>query len=381
MKRLICLFDLLCNWLLVVGVMCTLLTTRPAQALPPDFLIETVQGGFNSPTDVEFAPNDLVFVAEMAGIVRVIDNGNLLTTPFVDISSQCNLSENRGLLGIAVHPDFPAAPYVYLNYAYDPPQTAGLSGRSGMDGDGQRVARLSRVTADINTGYVTAVPGSEVVLVGSQSTWENIANPDAAQEDLSYGWTCYEDYTAFGTPVQDCIPADGRSHSTGAVEFGTDGSLFFSIGDASSFVIVDPRSMRSLDLDCLAGKIMRIDPITGQGLPDNPFFDGDPDSNRSKVYNLGLRNPYRFTIDPYTNMPWIGDVGMATWEEVNYGRGQDFGWPCYEGGDGQNLPTNGYEDLEQCAAYYGNNSAAAPILSWNRSGTGGGRDGGADLYR
>jgi hypothetical protein len=272
---------------------------------------------------------------------------------------------------MAVHPDFPATPYVYLNYTYDPPQTADLSGLAGRDGDGQRVSRLSRVTADVDTGYVTAVPGSEVVLVGNQSTWENIANPNAAQEDNSDGWTCYENHTAFGIPIQDCMPADGRSHSVGAVEFGTDGSLFFANGDASSFVIVDPRAMRSLDPDSLTGKIMRIDSITGEGLPDNPFFDGNPNSNRSKIYNLGLRNPYRFTIDPYTNMPWIGDVGWTTWEEVDSGRGQDFGWPCYEGGNGQNLRTDGYEALTQCVTYYANNNATPPLLSWNRAGTGG----------
>lgn len=359
------------EWLFIAVAMGVLLNSGPARALPPYFISETVKGGFNSPIDIEFAPHGLVFVAELPGIVKVIADGQLLTQPFIDISSQCNLSENRGLLGIAVHPDFPAMPYVYLNYTYDPPQTAAYSGMAGRDGDGQRVSRLSRVTADVNNGFVTAVPGSEVVLVGNQSSWANIANPSAAQEDNSDGWTCYENHVAFGTPVQDCMPADGRSHSVGAVEFGTDGSLFFSNGDGSSFVIVDPRALRSLDLDSLAGKIMRIDPITGEGLSDNPFYNGNPNSNRSKIYDLGLRNPYRFTIDPYTNIPWIGDVGWATWEEINSGRGQDFGWPCYEGGNSVNLRTGGYEELAQCSAYYANNSSVTPAISWNRSGAGG----------
>ena len=70
---------------------------------------------------------------------------------------------------------------------------------------------------------------------------------------------------------------------------------------------------------------MRVDPLTGLGVPTNPFWDGDPNSNRSRVYQLGVRNPFSFTIHP-TGEVWIGDVGDTEWGEINHGpAGADFG--------------------------------------------------------
>ena len=100
-----------------------------------------------------------------------------------------------------------------------------------------------------------------------------------------------------------------------------------------TFNFTDVRALRALSVDSLNGKILRIDPITGEGYPDNPFYNGNPNSNRSKVYSLGLRNPFRTTVNTFTNEPFIGDVGWGTWEELNTGRGKNFGWPCYEGND------------------------------------------------
>lgn len=341
----------------------------PAQALPPGFGVETVANGLQRPTDMAFASNGTIYVAEMAGRIRTITNGNVAAQPFIDMTPQVNLSSNRGLLGMALHPDFPNTPYIYVSYAYDPPETANFGGASGRDGSGQRVARLSRITADSGTNYVTAVQNSEVVLVGNASTWDNIADPSAGQDNFDQGWTCYEDFTANGIATQDCMPADGQSHSTGAVAFGPDGSLYFSNGDAASYNAVDPRAARAADLDSLAGKIMRIDPVSGQGLADNPFYDGNPSSNRSKVVNLGLRNPFRFTIDPNSGELWIGDVGWTAWEEMNTGTGQDFGWPCFEGGFNVSLQTGGYRDLPSCVTYYPTANATPPTVSWNREGT------------
>ncbi|GAB4538054.1 MAG: hypothetical protein Tsb0014_27370 [Pleurocapsa sp.] len=81
---------------------------------------------------------------------------------------------DRGLLDIAVHPDFfNGSPYVYALYTYDPPEVFQNTGLAGPDGIGNRAARLTRITADVNTAYTTAVPGSEVVILGTNSTWEN----------------------------------------------------------------------------------------------------------------------------------------------------------------------------------------------------------------
>ena len=98
---------------------------------------------------------------------------------------------------------------------------------------------------------------------------------------------------------------------------------------------------------------MRIDPITGEGLSDNPFFNGNPDANRSKVYQYGLRNPFRMSVDPVSGQLYIGDVGWTQWEEINAGNaGDNFGWPYYEGGSGVSLRTNQYQNLPEAIAFY-----------------------------
>src|SRR5690606_35858384 len=194
------------------------------------------------------------------------------------------------------------------------------------------------------------------------------------------------------TPIEDCIPSDDDSHSIGTVLFGTDGSLFFGSGDGSNYVDVDHRALRSQNLDSLAGKILRIDPETGLGLPDNPFYDpACPQCNRSKVYARGLRNPFRFTIHPVTNEPYIGDVGWNNWEEINTGKGANFGWPCYEGGtvsgnEGGNTTSRQQgsyatnpSTASACAALYAQGASAvrAPIFAYNHGSDGTGASGGA----
>lgn len=142
-----------------------------------------------------------------------------------------------------------------------------MTGTVGPDGKGQRVAQLIRVTADNATGFATAIDGSQVVLLGTASTWSEIGDPSAEQVDLNAPWTC----GPAGAYVDDCVPAEGISHTIGTVQFGSDGSLYVGSGDASTWTTVDPRALRSLDPDSLAGKILRIDPITGEGLPGNPY--------------------------------------------------------------------------------------------------------------
>ena len=116
---------------------------------------------------------------------------------------------------------------------------------------------------------------------------------------------------------------------------------------------MDPRTVRVQDIDNLSGKILRIDPITGAGLPDNPFYNGDPGANRSKVYQLGLRNPFRIAVDENSGQLYIGDVGWTRWEEINAGDpGANFGWPYYEGGSGVSLQTNQYSNLPEAQVFY-----------------------------
>src|SRR5262249_42871675 len=135
-----------------------------------------------------------------------------------------------------------------------------------------------------------------------------------------------------GTPIEDCIPSDEDSHSIGTVMFAADGTMFVGSGDGSNYSDVDRRALRSQNIHNLPRKIVHIDQA-GEGLPSNPFFDAPcPSCTRSKVYDYGLRNPFRFPLHPVTGDPYIGDVGWNTWEEINTGKGANFGWPCYEGG-------------------------------------------------
>ncbi|MDX1303600.1 PQQ-dependent sugar dehydrogenase [Photobacterium sp.] len=342
-----------------------------APSLPEGFVLEAYvsDDALSRPVDLEWAPNGWLFVGTKKGIVWIVENDVLIDTPFINIEAEVNSSSDRGMLGTAVHPDFPNTPWVYLLYTYDPPETVGQIDNLGPDGTGQRVARMIRVSADPATNYKTALPGSEVILLGTTSVWENIGDPAAGQDDLSTPWTC----GPTGAYIRDCIAADGRSHSLGTVTFGADGMLYISSGDASSWSTADPRALRSLHIDSPIGKILRIDPITGGGLPDNPFWDGDPDSNRSKVWQLGFKNPYRIQISPYTGEVYSGDVGRNGWEELNYGPpGTDFGWPCYEGGNAVLIEQPIYSSLAECQEYYtSNNAVAAPYAYPHVSGIGG----------
>jgi glucose/arabinose dehydrogenase len=113
---------------------------------------------------------------------------------------------------------------------------------------------------------------------------------------------------------------------------------------------------------------LRINPDTGEGVPGNAFYEpADPNSNQSKVYYSGARRAFRFTFDPATNRPVVGDVGWTTWEEINTAPGSNFGWPYLEGPN----PTGGYRDLSQAISFYSNGDrnsfgdaqAVSPILS------------------
>jgi glucose/arabinose dehydrogenase len=303
------------------------------------FVRETVASDeLELPTAIAFAPNNTIFIAEKRGVVRVWQNGAVLPPPFIDLQDEVNQNGDRGLLGLALHPNFPATPFVYLLYVYDPPGVT-------PDGDGARVARLLRVTADAANPLVAATEtDSRVVLLGKNSTLANIGNPN---NNLDETLVACQNSNGF---VQDCLPDDFPAHTIGQVSFGPDGKLYVSNGDGGTWLHVDARNLRVQALDSLAGKLMRLDPETGAGLPDNPFYDGDPNSNRSKVFNYGLRNPFRFTFLPTTREMFIGDVGWGEWEEINRGRGKNFGWPCYEGANGENNLQVLYADNPQTAA-------------------------------
>ncbi len=348
------------------------LYSDPVQNPAPELVRETVISDLFLPTAMEWTPDaSKIFVAEKSGVVKVFENGALNSTPFIDISDQVNGERDRGLLDIAVHPDFQNTPYIYLLFTYDPPEVFENQGDNlaKPDGRGNRAGRLIRVTADAATNFTTAIPGSEVVLLGTNSTWDNFngfANSTFDFTEPPAG------ILPDGTNVQDFLAADSESHTVGSVEFGPDGLLYVTNGDGTSYNRVDPRTFRVQDIDNLSGKVLRIDPITGEGVASNPFYNGDADANRSKVYQYGLRNPFRMAVDNATGKVYVGDVGWTQWEEINSApAGANFGWPYYEGGNGTPLQTGGYNSLPESQAFYNSGQTTVPaLLGLNHASTG-----------
>jgi glucose/arabinose dehydrogenase len=300
-----------------------------------------------------------MYIAEKGGVIKVVRDGGAVQT-VIDISDRVNEFQDRGLIDFAIHPDFENNPYIYLLYTVDPPEVYDNEGHqfAGPDARGNRAGRLIRVTADASTNYTSVVANSEVILLGSNSTWQNFNGFTDSTLDFTEPAA---GLNPDGSYLNDFINSDSRSHTVGSLAFGLDGSLFVSIGDGASFNRTDVRALRVQDLDSLSGKVLRIDALTGQGLSDNPFFNGDANANRSKVYHYGLRNPWRLSVDPDSGQLFIGDTGLSNFEEINTGApGTNFGWPFYEGGQGVNRATPSYVNLAASQAFYNSGQFAKP---------------------
>lgn len=143
------------------------------------------------------------------------------------------------------------------------------------------------------------------------------------------------------------LPGTTGVHGLTTVLAADDGTLWVSMGDDSDFAHTpDPRAFRAQDLDAMQGKIMHLT-ADGAGVPSNPYYDpAHPASPRSRVFASGFRSPFRFSLDPATGLPIVGDVGWETWEELDVVQpGRNYAWPCWEG----NHPSPGYADFAQCA--------------------------------
>ncbi len=286
--------------ILVGGLAMFVPVIASAQIVEPGFETEVVASGFTLPTAAAFTPDGRIFVAEKGGAIKVVKNGAVLPNPLV-VLSDVNTFGDRGLLGLAVDPNFETNGYIYVSYSYE--------NTPGVNVAGPKTGRIVRLTVVGDT----ASESSKVVLVGSVGG--DINNPSC------------EDFAA----TADCIPSDSNSHSVGGLRFGPDGMLYATLGDGADFSDVDTRALRAQNIDSLGGKMLRIN-TDGTGPSDNPFYDGDPNSNRSKVYALGLRNMFRFNFNETTGKLYGGDVGWGTWEEINeIVSGANYGWPCREG--------------------------------------------------
>ena len=249
--------------------------------------LEDFADGFSSPLALKNAGDERLFVVEQAGVIKIVDlNGTVNTTPFLDIQSIVNAGGERGLLGLAFHPEYQTNGRFFVHY-------------SNSSGDTQ-ISEFSVSTS--NPGI--ANPNSEVMLLTVSQPFSN--------------------------------------HNGGTIAFGPqDGYLYIGLGDGGGGGDTDNNAQNPT---LLIGKLLRIDIDAQSGgnnysIPsDNPFI-GDPNT-RDEIWATGLRNPFRFTMDPETNSIWIGDVGQNAREEVNRANlsqaGLNYGWRCYEG----NAPFN-----------------------------------------
>lgn len=251
-----------------------------------EITLESFANGFSSPVDVKHAGDDRLFVVEQGGRINILNaDGTTNAAPFLNISGIILTGSERGLLGLAFHPDYATNGYFYVNY-------------TNSSGDTQ-VSRFSVSTGDPDL----ANPGSELQIIDYVQPFAN--------------------------------------HNGGSLNFGPDGYLYISSGDGGSGG--DPGN-RAQNTELLLGKMLRIDvdnPAGGNnyGIPnDNPFANDPP--NAPEIWAYGLRNAWKFSFDSETNDIWIADVGQGAREEINKAEsteaGLNYGWRCYEG----NLPFN-----------------------------------------
>lgn len=327
-------------WLMLFAVSGLIAPATKIQAqLPAQFVDELVHNQFSDVVGIAFDANGRLFMWRKSGRVHIFDPATNQTTLLLDISEEVGDWRDHGLLGFALDPNFLTNGYFYLHYAVDRHYLMNYGTTAYNDTSNTYYAatimRVTRYTANPATGFTSVVSGSRFILLGE--TKET------------------------GTPLLH------ESHSTGSLLFGRDGTLLVATGDAASYNNVDGGSssdtywsqalsdgilkpkenigaFRAQLIDCHNGKILRLDPLTGNGLPSNPYYDATaPRAPRSRVWALGLRNPFRCAIRPNTGStnPADGnpgticaaDVGWTTWEDLHIitTPAQNCGWPLYEG--------------------------------------------------
>ncbi|HEX7974165.1 MAG TPA: PQQ-dependent sugar dehydrogenase [Anaerolineales bacterium] len=256
-------------------------TSLPASGLPDPagYTWQPVASGLDFPVDLANAGDGSgrLFVVEKKGVIRFILNGNLASTPFLDIQDRVgSRGSEQGLLGLAFHPQYAQNGYFFINYT---------------DLKGNTVIARYRVSTD---------------------------DPNRA-DPRSEGRLIY-------------IPQPYPNHNGGAMAFGPDGYLYLGLGDGGSEG--DPLG-NGQSLNTLLGKILRVDINSIENIaipPDNPLQN----TKVPEVWAYGLRNPWRFSFDRKTGDLYIGDVGQNLWEEIDFVAagskgGQNFGWNYFEG--------------------------------------------------
>ena len=254
----------------------------PMTPLPTTLNLELFASGLSSPVYLTAVPNDpqRVFVVEQVGRIRIIRNGQLLATPFLDIRSRVQSGGEQGLLSVAFHPNYANNGWFFVNY----------TDRAG-NGDTQ----VERYTV-------------------------SASNPDSANPASAHAVIT--------------IDQPFSNHNGGQLQFGPDGKLYIGMGDGGSGG--DPQG-HGQNRATLLGDLLRLDVdqanVTYRIPPDNPYAGST--QFRQEIWAYGLRNPWRFSFDPTSSMLYIADVGQGAWEEINAvpvsQAGVNYGWVIMEG--------------------------------------------------
>ncbi|MCA9309948.1 MAG: PQQ-dependent sugar dehydrogenase, partial [Phycisphaerales bacterium] len=251
---------------------------------PCGITLQFVAGGLASPVFLTSEPGDasrLYILEQNSGRIRLLKNGTLQATPFLDIGSLIASGGERGLLCMTFDPDYATNGFFYV--------------------------------------YYTNTAGNSVLARYSVS-----ANPDLANSGSAV--------------IMKTVNQDFSNHNGGTLAFGPDGMLYWSLGDGGSGG--DPNN-RAQNPQSLLGKMLRLDVDNGPSyIPgDNPYVGNG--SVLDEIWAMGLRNPWRFSFDWLTGDMYIGDVGQNAREELNFepafsGGGYNWGWRCYEGNNTYN---------------------------------------------
>jgi glucose/arabinose dehydrogenase len=240
--------------------------------------VQVFASGFNAPVEIANAGDTRMFIIEQGGKIRILNaNGSVLTTPFLNLTTATiSTGGERGLLGLAFHPNYVSNGYFYVNYT----NTAGST----------VIARYSVSTSNLN-----------------------IANVSSATILLT-------------------IPQPFTNHNGGTIRFGPDGYLYIGMGDGGSGG--DPGN-RAQNKNLLLGKMLRIDVDNGlpyQNPATNPYVGI---AGADEIWAIGMRNPWKFSFDNADGSLWTADVGQSEFEEINkvsaLSLGLNYGWKCYEG--------------------------------------------------
>lgn len=242
--------------------------------------LQSFASGFSSPLEITHAGDSRLFIVQKGGLIRILNaNGTINPTPFLNVSSLISTSGNeRGLLGLAFHPNYATNGLFFINY--------------------------------------TNLSGNTIIARYSVSSDPNIANTNG-----SILMTINQPYS---------------NHNGGTLKFGPDGYLYIGMGDGGS--AGDPEN-RAQNINQNLGKMLRIDVNSNTSPfysipPTNPYVNI---SGNDEIWAIGLRNPWKFSFNRITGDLWIADVGQSAVEEVNRilsplpNSGLNFGWRCYEG--------------------------------------------------